>query len=101
VARFYDELRHGKSPAAALTDAQRHVRYATMRALLCHVGRCCVDRSGGSLTGRGVGDSLSEAGCKVSERGADSIVDGQVGGELAMPAAKVLHERVTGRDGAQ
>ena len=43
----------------------------------------------------------SEAGREFVERDPDSIMDGDVGGEFVVAAAKVLHERVPGRDGAQ
>lgn len=33
IARFYDELRRGTPPAAALAQAQRHIRDATMQSL--------------------------------------------------------------------
>jgi hypothetical protein len=42
----------------------------------------------------------SDRECKLVERDADSIMDGQVDGELVVAAAQVLHERVPGRDRA-
>jgi hypothetical protein len=38
---------------------------------------------------------------EFSERGADAIVDGEVGGEFVVAAAQVLHESVSGGDGTQ
>ena len=38
---------------------------------------------------------------EFSERGADAIVDGQVGDEFVVAAAQVLHESVSGGDGTQ
>ena len=40
----------------------------------------------------------SEAERELIEGDADSVVDGQIDGEFVVSAAKVLHERVTGRN---
>ena len=46
-------------------------------------------------------DRHSEAVGEFGERDPDTIVDGQIDGELVVTAAQVLHERVPDSDGAQ
>jgi hypothetical protein len=60
-----------------------------------------IDLDRGQLWGSGEPVGVVRGGLEFSERGADAIVDGEVGGEFALAAAQVLHESVSSGDGRQ